>query len=53
MTENERKRNKFNTVCFAKITDLDSIDIIIADNKLDNELLENFEKEDVVIMIAK
>lgn len=44
---------KFNTVCFAKITDLDSIDIIITDNKLDDESLENFEKEDVIIMKAK
>lgn len=44
---------KFNTVSFAKIVDLDSVDIIITDNKLDAELLEKFEEKDVKIMIAK
>ena len=44
---------KFNTVSFAKIVDLDSVDIIITDNQLDNELLEKFEEKDVKIMMAK
>jgi DeoR family fructose operon transcriptional repressor len=44
---------KFNSVSFAKIVDLDSVDIIITDNKLDTELLEKFEEKDVKIMIAK
>ena len=44
---------KFNTVSFAKIVDLDSIDIIITDNQLDNELLEKFEEKDVKIIKAK
>ena len=44
---------KFNTVSFAKIVDLDSVDIIITDNQLDSELLEMFEEKDVKIMIAK
>lgn len=45
--------SKFNTVSFAKITDLDSVDIIITDNKLNKKLLESYEKEDVIVMIAK
>jgi DeoR family fructose operon transcriptional repressor len=45
--------SKFNTVSFAKITDLDSVDIIITDNKLNEKLLESYENEDVIVMIAK
>jgi DeoR family fructose operon transcriptional repressor len=45
--------SKFNKVSFAKITDLDSIDIIITDNKLNKRLLESYKKEDVIVMIAK
>ncbi len=44
---------KFGTVYFAKIVDLDSVDIIITDNQLDNELLEKFEEKGVQIMTAK
>ena len=44
---------KFGTVSFSKIVDLDSVDIIITDNQLDNELLEKFEEKDVKIMITK
>ncbi|MCJ7688224.1 MAG: DeoR/GlpR family DNA-binding transcription regulator, partial [Clostridiaceae bacterium] len=44
---------KFNTVSFAKITDLNSVDIIITDNNLDIELLESFEKEELIIMLAE
>lgn len=44
---------KFGTVYFAKIVDLDSVDIIITDNQLDNELLEKFEEKDIKIMTAK
>ena len=44
---------KFSRVSFAKIVDLDSVDIIITDSQLGNELLEKFGKKDIKIMIAK
>ncbi|MBZ9609807.1 DeoR/GlpR family DNA-binding transcription regulator [Clostridium estertheticum] len=44
---------KFGTIYFAKIVDLDRVDIIITDNQLDNELLEKFEEKGVQIMTAK
>ena len=44
---------KFSAVSFAKIVDLDKVDIIITDNQLDNELLKKFEEKDVKIMTAK
>ncbi|MCB2300551.1 DeoR/GlpR family DNA-binding transcription regulator [Clostridium tagluense] len=44
---------KFNKVSFAKIVDLDSIDTIITDNKLDDELIEKFEEKDVKVIKAK
>jgi len=44
---------KFNAVSFAKIVDLNNIDIIITDKQLDNELLKKFEEKDVKIMTAK
>jgi len=44
---------KFSKVSFAKIVDLDSIDIIITDNQLDDEMLEKFKKKDVNIIKAK
>jgi len=44
---------KFNSVSFAKIVELDNVDIIITDNQLDNELLIKFEEKGVKIMIAK
>ena len=44
---------KFGTVYFAKIADLDSIDIIITDNQIDNDILEEFEEKGVKIMKAK
>lgn len=44
---------KFNKVSFAKIVDLDSIDLIITDNQLDDELLEKFKEKDVKIIKAK
>ena len=43
----------FSKVSFAKIVDLDSIDIIITDNQLDDEMLEKFKKKDVNIIKAK
>jgi DeoR family fructose operon transcriptional repressor len=44
---------KFNKVSFAKIVDLDSIDLIITDNQLDDELLEKFKEKDIKIIKAK
>ncbi|WP_291635782.1 DeoR/GlpR family DNA-binding transcription regulator [Clostridium sp.] len=44
---------KFGTVSFAKIVDLDSVDMIITDNQLENELLEKFEEKGVQIMKTK
>jgi DeoR family fructose operon transcriptional repressor len=44
---------KFNAVSFAKIVDLDSIDIIVTDNQLDNDLLEKFQEKDIKIIRAK
>ncbi len=44
---------KFGTVSFAKIVDLDSVDIIITDNQLDKELSEKFQEKDVRIMTVK
>jgi len=44
---------KFSTVYFAKIVDLDSVDIIITDNQIDNDILKEFEEKGVKIMKAK
>lgn len=44
---------KFNKVSFAKIVDLDSIDLIITDNQLDDEILEKFQEKYVKIIKAK
>ncbi|MBW9154345.1 DeoR/GlpR family DNA-binding transcription regulator [Clostridium estertheticum] len=47
---------KFGTVYFAKIVDLDSVDIIITDNQIDNSIIEEFEEfeeKGVKIMKAK
>lgn len=41
---------KFSTVSFAKIVELDSVDIIITDNQLHKELLDKFIEQDVKIM---
>jgi DeoR family transcriptional regulator, fructose operon transcriptional repressor len=44
---------KFSKVSFAKIVDLECIDIIITDNKLDDEVLVKFEDKDIKIIKAK
>ena len=44
---------KFGAVSFAKIVDLDSVDIIITDNQMSDNLLESFEKKDIKIMMSK
>jgi len=44
---------KFGIVSFSKIVDLDSVDIIITDNQLENELLEKFEEKGVKIIKTK
>ena len=44
---------KFGTVYFAKIADLESVDIIITDKQIDNDVLEEFEEKGVKIMKAK
>ena len=45
--------SKFNKVSFAKIVDLDCIDLIITDNEFDDEILEKFIEKDIKIMKAK
>jgi len=45
--------SKFSKVSFAKIVDLDSIDLIITDDQLDNELLEKYVEKDIKIITAK
>jgi len=44
---------KFNRVSFAKIVDVDSIDLIITDNGVDAESIEEFEKKEIKIIKAK
>ncbi|MBW9173678.1 DeoR/GlpR family DNA-binding transcription regulator [Clostridium estertheticum] len=44
---------KFGTVYFAKIVNLDSVDIIVTDNQIDNNIIEEFEEKGVKIMKAK
>ena len=44
---------KFGKVSFSKIVDLDSVDIIITDNQLDNQLFEKFEENDLKIITTK
>ncbi|MBU3161275.1 DeoR/GlpR family DNA-binding transcription regulator [Clostridium frigoris] len=44
---------KFGIVYFSKIVNLDSVDIIITDNQIDNAILEQFVEKDVKIIKAK
>ncbi|WP_298845047.1 DeoR/GlpR family DNA-binding transcription regulator [Clostridium sp.] len=44
---------KFGTVYFAKIVNLDSVDIIITDNQIDNVIFEEFEEQGIKIIKAK
>ena len=44
---------KFSKVSFAKVVDLDSIDLILTDNQLEDEVLEKFEEKDIKILKAK
>ncbi|APC38641.1 DeoR/GlpR family DNA-binding transcription regulator [Clostridium estertheticum] len=44
---------KFGTVYFAKIVNLDSVDIIVTDNQIDNNIIEEFEEKGVKIIKAK
>lgn len=43
---------KFTKVSFAKIIDLESIDIIITDNQLDGEVLKEFHEKDIEVIKA-
>ncbi|RKD32078.1 DeoR/GlpR family DNA-binding transcription regulator [Thermohalobacter berrensis] len=43
---------KFNQVSFAKIADINEVDIIITDNKLPSKLLDKYKEQDIEIMIS-
>ena len=45
--------SKFGIVSFAKIVNLDSVDMIVTDNQVDNELIGEFEEKNVKIITTK
>lgn len=44
--------SKFNSVFFAKIADINDVDIIVTDNGIDKETLDQYEKEGVELIIS-
>ncbi|QCX34406.1 DeoR/GlpR transcriptional regulator [Caloramator sp. E03] len=45
--------SKFNSVCFAKIVDIDEIDIVVTDSGIDKSIKKQFEKAGVELTISE